>query len=371
MPGLRATARAVVVPYVVSRLLVLGSLGLVRHVFTTLQVAAPLQAHQGLFAWDAAWYRDITAGGYDAVAKSGLRFFPLVPLVARAVAVVPGVDAGLGLLLVSNLCALAAGVVLYRLVRWERDDEALARRAVWIVFLAPPAFVLVMGYAEATLLLCAAVALYALRRRQWWVAVVAGFLGGLARPVGVLLVVAAAVEAWQAARATPEARRVTALVGEVAASVAPLAGAFSYLLWVRARTGSLLYPLRAQEDPKLRGGWVDPVRGFAHGVHEAFSGDHVSAGVHIVAACILIALVGVLARRWPLSYTLFAAATLLVGLSSRNLDSLERYSLSTIPFVVAAADVVSTERREQLVFALLGAGLVAAAILAFTGVMVP
>ena len=41
---------------------------------------------------------------------------------------------------------------------------------------------------------------------------------------------------------------------------------------------------------------------------------------------------------WPLSYTAYAAAVVLVGLSTRNLDSLERYSLSTVPLVLAAAD---------------------------------
>ena len=41
-----------------------------------------------LLAWDAAFYADIAHGGYDAVPRAGLRFFPLVPLLARAVAVV-------------------------------------------------------------------------------------------------------------------------------------------------------------------------------------------------------------------------------------------------------------------------------------------
>src|SRR5262245_66350504 len=170
MPPRRSAAQAVLVPYVISRAIVLASLAMTRHTFWTLDLARPLQARQGLFAWDAAFYRDIAASGYDAVDRSGLRFFPLVPLLARGVAWFPGVDAGLGLLIVANVSALLAGVVIWRLVWRERHDEDLARRSVWIAYLAPPAFVLVMGYAEATLMLCVAVALLGLRSKRWWVA---------------------------------------------------------------------------------------------------------------------------------------------------------------------------------------------------------
>ena len=44
------------------------------------------------------------------------------------------------------------------------------RRAVWIAYLAPSAFVLVMGYAEATFMFATLVVLIALRSRRWWIA---------------------------------------------------------------------------------------------------------------------------------------------------------------------------------------------------------
>jgi hypothetical protein len=362
-----ATARAVAVPYVTSRLLVIGSLALSRHVFTTLHLRRPVQLRAGLLGWDAAWYRDIARGGYDAVDKTGLRFFPLVPLLARAVAWLPGIDAGLGLLIVANLSALLAGVVLYRLAWWERHDADLCRRALWIAYLAPPAFVFVMGYAEATLMVFGAVVLFAARTRRWWIAAAAGFLAGITRPVGVLVAIPTLVEALRDRRRLGTSE----LVARVVAVLAPIAGTASYLLWARSRTGDFFYPLRVQEEASRRGGWVDPIRGVGHAVHEAFAGDHVSAGIHAITAAILVLLLVVLARRWPSSYTAYAGATLLLALSSRNLDSIERYSLSTIPFVLAAADIVGTEARERVVLVVLGAGLVAASILAFTGVMVP
>jgi hypothetical protein len=354
------TARAVLVPYVLSRLIVVVTLVVCRHVLTTLQVADRLRLQASLVGWDGGWYRDIARGGYDAVAREGLRFFPLFPLLGHAVAWFPGINAAASVVLVANVAALALGFAVRALVLEERADEALARRVVWLAYLLPPAFVLVMGYAEALFMTGAAVMLLALRRRRWWLAALAGVAVGLTRPVGILLAVPALVEAVRT-------RDRTALV----AVAAPVAGTFAYLGWAARRTHDFWYPLRVQEDPTRRGRWLDPVRAVAHAVRELFSGDHLSAGVHVVAALLLVGLLVVLWRRWPLSFALYATVALVVALSGRNLDSLERYGLATIPFLLAAADVVGDVARERVVLVLAGAALVIACILAFTGVMVP
>lgn len=353
-------ARVVLVPYVISRIVVVGTLATTRHIVTTRHFPVPIETHTGLLAWDASWYRDIAHLGYDRVASEGLRFFPLFPLLGRAVSWFPGASSGFGVVFVANASALALGFALHRLVLHERHDPALARRAVWLVYVAPPAFVLVMGYAEATFMTFATIAFLGLRSRRWWLAAIFGFLAGLTRPVGVLLAVPAVVEGYQ--QRDPKA---------AAPAAAPVVGMFAYLVWAAHRTHDFWYPLRAQQDPTRRGHWVDPVRAVAHNVHELFVGDHVSAGVHTVSAIVFVALLVVIARRWPLSFTLYAGAALVVALSSRNLDSLERYGLATIPFVLAGADVIAEPGRERVVLCLAGAGLVAASLLAFTGVLVP
>jgi hypothetical protein len=113
------------------------------------------------------------------------------------------------------------------------------------------------------------------------------------------------------------------------------------------------------------------VHAVAHNVRELFDGDHVSAGVHAVSAIVFVALLVVIARRWPLSFTLYASVALVAGLSSRNLDSLERYGLATLPFVLAGAELIAEPERERVVLCLAVAGLAAASMLAFTGVLVP
>src|SRR5262249_678863 len=150
LPGARDVASAVLVPYVVSRVLVFATLGLTREMVHRLDVVhEPVQIRMGLTAWDGSFYPDIPPGGSDAGTRAGPRLFPLFPLVARAVVLLPGVDARLAVVLVANGCALLLGFVLYRLAFYERRDEAFARRAVWFVYLVPPAFVLVFAYAEA------------------------------------------------------------------------------------------------------------------------------------------------------------------------------------------------------------------------------
>ncbi|MET1002122.1 MAG: mannosyltransferase family protein [Acidimicrobiia bacterium] len=360
--------RAVIVPYVLSRAFVVVALGISRLVVDELAVVPrPLAVDQGLLAWDAAWYADIARGGYDAVAAEGLRFFPLVPLLARAVAWFPGVDTNLALLLVANLSAFGLGFVLYRLAWFERHDDAFARRAVWLVYLAPPAFVLVMGYSEATFMLLAAVVLLALRQQRWWVAAFAGLLAGGCRPIGLLLAVPALVEAVQQRRALTGrdiAARVTAVV-------APVLGCFAYLTWAVDRTDDFFAPFRIHEDPTRRGSVKFPVTNVVDTAQSFLDGGHNTAGMHLVTVALLAALLVVLGRRWPASYTCYAGAALLLSLTASNLDSLERYALSTLPFVLAIADVADTEARERVVLVAAAAGLVGASVLAFTGVIVP
>jgi len=359
----------VVPPFVVSRVIVLLSLYLTRHVLRTAAPgrALPIQARMGLVGWDAAWYRDIAHGGYDAVPRVGLRFFPFFPGVARIVDWFPGVDAGLAVVLVANLCALAVGFLLFELVMREGKGLALARRSVWILYLAPSAFVLVMGYAESLLMIAATVALLALRRRAWWVAALAGVVAGLTRPVGVLLAVPALVEAFRGRKEMAAGER----VGAVASVLAPAVGTGAYLAWAEHRTGDLFYPLRVQQRSTSRGAWIDPFRAVWRAASEFGSGDHLSAGIHIVTAVLLVVLIVVLWRRWPASFTAYAIAAAFIGLSARNLDSLERYSFSTVPFVLAAADLTGGGTRERIVLTALGALLVVGSVLAFSGVMVP
>jgi len=360
--------RAAALPWLLARVVVLLSLALTRHVASALHVSPrPPQLSGGLLSWDASWYADIARGGYAAVSGSGLRFFPLLPLLGRALGVVPGVEAGLGVLLVANASALLFAVLLHRLVVLETGDRDLARRSLWIGALAPPAFVLVMGYAEAPLMACAVAAFLALRTRRWVPAACAGLVAGLVRPIGVLLVVPALIEAARGLRRARRAER----AARAFAVAGPVLGMLAYLIWVWDRTGDLFRALRLQTSPDRRGGLVEPIGNLVDAFRDLVGGDRFGSGLHLLSALLLIALAFVVARRWPVSYSAYAAVSLLLGLTANNLDSIERYALSTFPFLLAVAGLGERPGAERAVLALSAAGLVGASVLAFTGSLVP
>jgi hypothetical protein len=366
-PSIAGDLRVAAVPWIVSRLLVLAALAASRHLADHLAVRPrPVALRQGLLGWDAAFYGDIARGGYGSVGRDGLRFFPLLPLAGRAVGLLPFVDARAGVVVVANLSALVAATLLVRLVTFETRDRALAQRSAVILLLAPHAFVFVMGYADSLLGALAVALFLGVRRERWWWAAGAGFAAGLCRPVGIILVLPALVEAVPALRREGGPR-----LAPVVATIAPAAGLASYLLWARARTGDLFLVLRLQNTRNLRGGTVSPLTSVGHAFHELFSGDRIGYGVHAITAVVVVVLIVVVGRRLPLSYAAYAAASVLVALCARNLDSVERYSLATFPLVIGAALLLRRPELERAALLLIAGGLVAAAILAFTGALVP
>jgi hypothetical protein len=365
----RFGVRTAVVPWVVARLVVVGALVVAHEIVTRAKPSASVVAHvhEGLLAWDSGWYEAIARHGYAGAGHDSLRFFPLVPALVRALSALPGVGVGAALLVVSNVSALVGVALLAVLARRETGDAGLARRAAWLACLAPPAFTAVMGYAEATLLALGVGTMLALRARAWWWAAGLGLLAALTRPLGVLLVLPAAVEVLRGLRGAPVSER----VARGAALLGPVVGFGAFLGWVGWRYGDALAPLRVQQQGTLRGGFADPLHTLWHDASLLAHGTHLGQAMHLPWAVLAVALLVVVARRWPAGYTLLAAAVLVVALTASNLDGFERYALSAFPLVLAGATVTAGARMERTVLTLAGAGLALYALLAFTGLYVP
>jgi hypothetical protein len=322
--------------------------------------------HTGLMAWDADWYRRIASGGYGHLPRPGLRFFPLYPLLARALAPVVGGHVDWALLAISNAAALALGALVHHFVLAEGRDAALARRAAWLVALAPPAFVLVMGYGEPLALCLSVSCVLALRHRRWWWAAAAGVLVGLARPVGVLLAVPALWEGLSGLRAAGGRER----LARAAAVVAAPAGAAAFLVWVGARFGDPMLPLSVQRGAGLRGRTVSPATVVVRSVEGLARGD-LGHELHHLWVLPSIVLAVIAFRRWPASLGAYAAATVVVALASEHLGSLERYVYGAFPVVLAGAAVTRSDRLEKAVLVAAGTAMGAYALAAFVGAYVP
>jgi len=367
----RSALRAALPAWVVARVLVAGALVVAHLSVRSVRPDNPTalrRVHDGLVGWDAGWYRAIAQHGYVAAGQESLRFFPLFPLLGRWLGWVPGVGTGVALVVVANLAALLAMAALVLLVRRDLGDGALAGRSVWLLALAPSAYAFVLAYADALLLLAAVVAFLGMRSGRWWWAAAAGLAAGAVRPVGVLLVVPVAVELWSQRDGLRTAPRVA---GAVAALVAPLAGAAAYLLWVGHRFGDAWLPFTVQQQGGHRGQLAVPFDAMWHDGLVALHGHHLGSAAHLpwIALCAVLLVVAWL--RLPHAYALFAAAVLVVSLSSTNLDSFERYALGAFPLVVAASTATSRRPVELTVLIVSAAAMAGYATLAFLGVVVP
>jgi hypothetical protein len=346
--------------WVAARVAVLCALGLASFL--------AVSNRQGLLGWDAAHYAWIADHGYPPHESETTRFFPLVPLLARAVSLVPGVSTGVALIIVANVGAVVFGLLLHRLARQEGFDESGAARAVWLQTLAPAAFVLVMGYAESVFGALTVAFLSALRRRAWGWAGVVGLLAGTCRPLAVVLVAVALVEAG---RGLPDTGARELLL-RLTAVLAPAAGVGAYLAYIGARTGHPLLPFTVQARGNLRATIVsNPVSVTYRLVEGALGGHRPGGGLHVVWLVVYVVLLVVVARILPAGYTVFAGLTLLLGTTSESMNSIERYAWSAFPFALALAHLTRRPWAFLLTLSASTAGLVGYALLTFADRYVP
>jgi hypothetical protein len=380
--ALREALREALLPFLVARAIVLGVLALAHFVVDrthpqTMGVAA--RVHEGLLGWDAGWYETIARVGYAPLGKQSLRFFPALPVLGHALAWLPGVGDGAAVVIVSNVAALGATALLFVLVRRELGDVDVARRALWIISLAPAAFVLVMGYAESTLLALVLGVFLALRpgdqvetaggsalRPHFALVALLGFGAALTRPIGVLVALPVAVEL---VRWWPRMGRRSQLAGLVGV-VAPLVGVAVFLAWADHVVGDLWAPLRVQLESSHHGGLSDPFVTLFHDARGILH-HHVGTALHVPWVLAALVLLIVCWRRLPAAYTVFAAAVMAVAVAGSNLDSFERYALSAFPLSIAAALLCRGPRVERAVMTLLATGLAGYALLAFLNISVP
>jgi len=180
--------------YVGSRLLVLAVAAL------AVAVRPGVTAARLVSAWDAGWYLNLVKHGYPTAvpdvaghaAKTPLAFFPLFPMLARAVAWLFHVPNAVATTGVSVVFGAVATVLVARLAA-RLTDEHRARRATVLFCLFPGSAVFSLGYSESLMIALAAGCLLALLDRRWWLAGLTAALATATRPNAAGLVAACAV----------------------------------------------------------------------------------------------------------------------------------------------------------------------------------
>ena len=323
--------------------------------------------------WDACWYAKIATFGYEP-GSDATAFFPSFPLLVRAVAAPLGGDVALAGMVVNLVMSIVGLAGLHRLV--SRDlGIRIADRTILYLSIFPAALFLYAPFTEALFLAATVWAFVGARERRWWLAAAAALLAGLTRTQGILLILPVGWEvlrAWRSGVLAPEgtdpedASPVEDRIASVLAIVAPVAGFIAFAWYTSSVVGLGLFDAQdAWGGREFHAPWET----IGAAIEWVASGK-MNPGIELlnVVALILFGLITLLAaRRLPLSYTLYAAASVLllaVRLQPTPLTSTMRLLIVVFP-VFAALGIAGRNRRFDLVWTVCSLALFGLVAVAF------
>ena len=331
--------RAVVVPFVVSRLIadvLIAAMAIARPAATPGIAATPLFG--GFAKWDGSWYVEIAKHGYarDYVpgTESPWPFFPLLPALMR-VGHWLGPSEALVAVAVNHGAFLLGLAGLYRLARRHFDDRA-AGLAVWAIALFPASIMFSMVYPSAIIFAGSVWAFAFVEDRRDVAASVVTLAAVMVRPNGFLVAIALAFAVgWNL-------RRVVVVCG-------PSLLAFgAWCLYNLDRTGDALTFFKAKD------GW--PEISLADFVLR----DRKIAIPHVLLAAAAAFAVVIVWKKLPKSWLVLTGLFLALPFVTGKVG-LGRYAGETFPPFVAAGEILRRWPR-ALVLAFFALSVLAMAV---------
>jgi hypothetical protein len=314
-------------------------------------------------AWDSAWYLDIAQRGYvfHADAQSSVAFFPLYPMLIRAVASIFGGSERafwVSAIAVSYVSFFAALVLLHRLADRYLDSRDAARRAVLYAAVFPFSFTFTWIYTESLFLLASVATFWCAAAGRWPLAGVCGALATITRPNGILLAAPLAIMAVRAPWTWPDlARRALAVLALPAALV-------TYCSFVYALSGDPLAWLNAQAHWGYSIGnppWatiqrtLESVEVLGLYRHLVSSPEALYAFSHAVIGLTVVALTPSVFRRLGVAMGCYVALGILVPFTGNALEGIGRYAATLFPLFVYLGGAVRSQRAHEAV--LIGSAL--------------
>lgn len=279
--------------------------------------------------WDAVHYLDIATQGYQG---TDMAFFPLYPLLIRAIGALAGNHLIAGLL-ISNVSFFFGLLYLYKLLEREYD-RAVARRAIFYVSIFPTSVYFTAVYTESLFFMLTVASFYYMRKREWWPAGALGFFAALTRVEGVLLFVPFLME-WFAARRSSDRSSPWSL----AASLLIPLGLVLYMayLWVLRADPLYFSHVQIHWNRHLAPPWVSLINAVGKIAHGASAQLVAHQSLEIAFTVLMI---GVLLAGWHSlrpSYIAYMALSILVPMSTSNLMSMPRFALVLFPMFAILA----------------------------------
>ncbi|HLA76602.1 MAG TPA: mannosyltransferase family protein [Vicinamibacteria bacterium] len=300
----------------------------------------------GWARWDAGWYKRIVDRGYYFEGgQSNVAFFPLYPLVTKAVAKVVRNPWAAGLL-VSNASLLLALFFLNGIARMYFDQEGAQRSLVYLLVF-PTSFFFSAYYSEALFLLTTATSFYFyLKARYFWCGRF-GLLATMTRPTGVALFIAFLLGYLWNKRARPSqmnARILWILLIPCGLLV------FMAILW--AQVGDPMAFVKGQE------GWgrsfTFPLRTlldeYAH-IDFSFPRDLGNTDIlmSLITSLLFLVLPLLLLGRCDVSLILYSLLLVLMPLSTGRVLSMMRFEVVAFPAFFALALLGKRQFADRLI----------------------
>lgn len=292
--------------------------------------------------WDAGWYLQIAANGYEFLRNAGpelqqnVVFFPGYPMAVRVAALFFGNTMPAYVLAAEFVSLVAFGAALaylYGLARIELSADR-ATMALWLLAAYPFAIFFGAIYSESLFLAAAAGAFYHVRRDQLARAAAWGFIAGLTRPNGFLLSVPLALTA---------ARRRGWPAWVVVAAPAAGVAVYSAFVWqltgspVAWLTGHVAWDRHYEGLAKLV---VDRYDFIAHAGFQAYANRRPYDLLNAAAVVFVLLTIWPVWRRFGVAYASYVVLNLVPALAAGGLMSAGRLTCVLFPAFFVLASVL-------------------------------
>ena len=309
---------------------------------------SPLAFVDAVCLWDCGWFGRV-AVGYEATlptnrdGQASWAFFPLYPLLVKAVSVVTALPwTAAGVLVSHILGVLAAGAA--------RPLFEKNRRAYWLfafgLLLGPFSLLVAMPYSESLFILLTILVLVALQRGDYLQAGAWAALLSATRVTGVLIGAAILLQAIIDYRRKGGAWRdlPRAFLGNhrllLGLALVPL-GLIVYIVYLRLLVGDGLAFAHAQVG---WGRWLDnPFVQFAYAIHLAWptGGAWDRNATYALGGAVAVVLTMLVALRGHYAAALFCLIALVLSFSA-GLTSSVRFAAGLAPLGIASAELIAT-----------------------------
>jgi hypothetical protein len=290
---------------------------------------------------DAWFYHQIAITGYEAASLNGVpkntwAFFPVYPLLVRALGGGGDTSFAIVAVLTSNIALLAALFAVAAAGRALGTPDDDVERATWYLALFPTSYFLSLPMTESLFLLLSATTFLAAARQRWWAAGILGALSSATRVIGICLLPALLL--------LPLQRKQRLSKQQLWLLVIPL-GLLTFATFLYTRTGDPLAFVHAQvlwgRTSSARFAMSFPNTGLVLSKPWNFVALNAAAAILMFAAGVWF----LVRRQW--SYATYTLLSVAVPLSSGSVQSLARYALVDFPLFYWLAGTCQTPTRDR------------------------